>query len=846
MHLYRVQLFHLRASTRLGGLRFSLIRSGAKLQALEWDCRGLISEALVERDSRRPGASPLHVVSSDEFWVVVRPRGHVPPQQGWKIHVSAGVRTAETIFARSLPILLDSSCSFKVVATLTGLADLNEGRRGRAQVGKFITVYPATIADALKIANALDHACDGLRGPIVLTDHPFRPRSVVSYRFGGFTTLPTIRTEVGEVIPAIRAPDGRLEPDERTTEFRLPAWVNNPFHPGQNRYSSVEKRCPQLIGKNYVVVAALHTSPRSDVYLCFDVRRLRKCIVKGVSDDGSGGFDRLGHEAHILKSLAPRVGIPGFVELFRDGDRMYLAREDIDGQPLNRLLAARRRKHEVPALSEISTWCASLAGVLEEVHEAGMVYRDLSAANVIVAQNNRVHLIDFELCAETRQPTADVPFLHRTGTRGYMSPQQASGNPPMPSDDVYSLGALLYHLATGVDPCHAPDPGYLLSRHPALLNPDLDTETIELIAACLKPRPEQRPESPQAVAAELRCAYQRTQRKGRRSTKGAIDLGECEPLQLVQKFADLLCGDGEVDQCQRRFTWTDQSEYGTRSESLDLNSGAAGGVLALAEIVSVLGAPRNALCLAHNANLLGQRLHEQPDLPPGLYVGKAGIAAALLRAGQVLNQPALVTLASDVGHLIASGQPGGPDLFSGLAGTLRLHVLLYQETADQAHLHRALSVAEKLLAAAQHDQNVVHWTIPSSGGRLAGNAYFGYAHGAAGIADALLDLFDITGEERWLQTATYAFNGLAGSARPVLRDGSGFNWPVHRVWPYGHGVLVSRCRGHYPIPGSSQRMSRQPASRSHGTGRHSYRPAWHSMGRPVAVPWPRWQHRSRR
>src|SRR5438270_636322 len=60
------------------------------------------------------------------------------------------------------------------------------------------------------------------------------------------------------------------------------------------------------------------------------------------------------------------------------------------------------------------------------------------------------------------------------GTRGYMSPQQAQGGPPAISDDVYSLGALLFLLTTGAEPSRAPHPFALLERPVAKLNPGVD------------------------------------------------------------------------------------------------------------------------------------------------------------------------------------------------------------------------------------------------------------------------------------------------------------------------------------------------------------------------------------
>ena len=68
--------------------------------------------------------------------------------------------------------------------------------------------------------------------------------------------------------------------------------------------------------------------------------------------------------------------------------------------------------------------------------------------------------------------------------------------------------------------------------------------------------------------------------------------------------------------------------------------------------------------------------------------------------------------------------------------------------------------------------------VPPGYGELSGAAYLGYAHGAAGIADCLLDLWEVSGEERWLEAALGGARWLARQVLPALDDGSGLEWPM--------------------------------------------------------------------
>src|SRR6185436_17574206 len=69
------------------------------------------------------------------------------------------------------------------------------------------------------------------------------------------------------------------------------------------------------------------------------------------------------------------------------------------------------------------------------------------------------------------------------------------------------------------------------------------------------------------------------------------------------------------------------------------------------------------------------------------------------------------------------------------------------------------------------------WPLPAGYAELSGKIYVGYAHGAAGIADAQLDLFAASGKERFGAAAQDAGRWIAGLAVPALPDGSGLAWP---------------------------------------------------------------------
>lgn len=214
--------------------------------------------------------------------------------------------------------------------------------------------------------------------------------------------------------------------------------------------------------------------------------------------------------------------------------------------------------------------------------------------------------------------------------------------------------------------------------------------------------------------------------------------------------------------------------------SRDIDGGVSGIVLGLA---------RAAVELRH-ANIretlleLTRWLASSKWLPggplPGLYVGEAGIGIALLCAGLVLDRDELISVGLAKGRLVAQQPHSSPDMFNGTAGRLRFHLALWCICCEREQLRAAVLAGEHLLKTAESTgQHELFWRIPKEGyAHASGKVYLGYAHGAAGIADALLDLFEVTGEQRFADAAAAAGRWLLARAMPSLDDGAGLDWPV--------------------------------------------------------------------
>lgn len=724
--------------------------------------------------------------SSDPFqsWIMILNKRVAVPAQGWKLHVSASVLSAEEILLQVLPLLLAEDASFKVAASLKILDHLNQGQGGLTQIGKFITVYPNSDAQAVHLATALDKATrnQGLRGPTIPSDRPFSLGSLVHYRYGSFGDQ-LIQTPLGLILPAISDSKGELFPDHRRTFYSPVSWVIDPFLTA----GVVTDLPPEnlLINSRYLLIGMVHQSACSKVYLATDIVAARTCILKraqrdaGIDHYGRDARDRLRHESDVLHRLAPNPSIPEPFTLIEQDEDLFLAMQNIEGETLEEYVIRMLRQGLFISRKQVVAWGRELARLLATIHAQGFVYRDLKSPNVIVNSDGEICLVDFEIAYELT--SQGLPF--NRGTRGYISPQQEACQFPAVTDDIYGLGALLYFMATGAEPSWAPAPLNLLNRPIEVLNPAIGAALANIIARCLHPDPVERFSSMEALDSALMAIEEGVE---------VVPLSfRSEPVpesdkdmerhfrELAHQLGNTICAVAQSAPGEQGLVWASSHVAGRGIRSLDLNTGNSGVVLALAELVSELGDAEHRAVLREGARWLNIAPHPGGLPLPGLYVGQAGIGAALLRAGQVLGDNKLITWALERGQWILSQSYTSPDLFNGTAGRLRFHIWLWDETGAPEHLRAAIAAGESLLATAENaGKNELCWIIPPGYDSLSGSAYLGYAHGAAGIGDALLDLFEITGDERFFLAAQSVGRWLSRLAVSVLKDRSGLNWPI--------------------------------------------------------------------
>lgn len=261
--------------------------------------------------------------------------------------------------------------------------------------------------------------------------------------------------------------------------------------------------------KGYELFEELGSGGMGVVYRArqIEARRLvaLKVLDRGLVPPGDS-IERFFREGRIVASL-DHPGIVRLHDIGSDRGHPFFVMELIEG----RSLEAVAREGPLPA-EVAAPILTRTARAIAYAHERKVIHRDLKPSNVIIDAQGEPHVTDFGLARQLDASAGLTRTRQNLGTPAYMAPEQVSGGqaPPEPRGDIYSLGAMLYHLLTGRPPFQADTLEAVLlqvvDRDPVALrrlNPNVPRDLEAICLKCLEKEPSQRYPTAAALADDL-------------------------------------------------------------------------------------------------------------------------------------------------------------------------------------------------------------------------------------------------------------------------------------------------------------------------------------------------------
>ena len=255
-----------------------------------------------------------------------------------------------------------------------------------------------------------------------------------------------------------------------------------------------------LVDGKYKILNKVGQGGMSVVYLAMNEKANKQWAVKEVRKDGVRDFEvvkqGLVAETDILKKLS-HPNLPSIIDVIDTDESFIIIMDYIQGNSLNKAL----EEFGAQPQENVIIWAKQLCDVLNYLHTRtpAIIYRDMKPANVMLKPDGNVTLIDFGTAREYKEKNlADTTCL---GTVGYAAPEQFGGMGQTDArTDIYCLGATLYHLVTGMNPC---EPPYEI-KPIRDINPSLSAGLEKIILKCCQRDPNDRYQS----AAELMFALE--------------------------------------------------------------------------------------------------------------------------------------------------------------------------------------------------------------------------------------------------------------------------------------------------------------------------------------------------
>lgn len=218
-----------------------------------------------------------------------------------------------------------------------------------------------------------------------------------------------------------------------------------------------------LLNDRYQLLEKLGSGGMADVYRSRDLMLDRYVAIKVLRKDFSANLE-FQNQFRLEARAAANLSHPNIVTVHDFGfadNLLYIVMEYIPGKDLKQLIRELGRFSVQDGIPLLTQACAGIG----YAHRAGLVHCDVKPHNMLVSKDGRLKVTDFGIARALASIATSERIDVVWGSPLYFSPEQASGEPPSPASDVYSLGVVMYELLSGTPPFTASTADELARLH---------------------------------------------------------------------------------------------------------------------------------------------------------------------------------------------------------------------------------------------------------------------------------------------------------------------------------------------------------------------------------------------
>ncbi len=268
-----------------------------------------------------------------------------------------------------------------------------------------------------------------------------------------------------------------------------------------------EKYVGQIFDNRYRIERVIGIGGMAIVFKATDLLMRRVVAVKILKDEIAGDEPSVKRFINEYKAIA-MLSHPNIVNIYDVSVReniKYIVMEYVDGITLKNYM----RHREVLNLREIVSYTTQILRALDHAHKKGIIHRDIKPQNIMLLKNGIIKVMDFGIA---KLPNAETVTLtdKAIGTVYYISPEQVEGGQIDSRSDLYSLGVMLYEMATGQLPFTADTPVSVALMQvnetavpPREINPQIPVGLEQIICRAMEKNPDDRYQSAEDMLSHI-------------------------------------------------------------------------------------------------------------------------------------------------------------------------------------------------------------------------------------------------------------------------------------------------------------------------------------------------------